>query len=68
MLSSSLVFSFPKAKREFILQLDTDEYRDKNSSVAEKEKGKMILAYFSRILTKAERKYCHLVLVVDDRE
>lgn len=69
MLSSSSVLSFPKGKGQFIL--DTDASNIGIGAVLSQVQGEkeMVIAYYSRVLTKAERNYCvtrrELLAIVD---
>lgn len=69
MLSSSPILSFPKEEGEFILDIDAsnigiDAVLSQNQGRKEK-----VIAYFSRVLSKAERNYCvtrHELLAIID--
>ncbi|KMQ86489.1 krab-a domain-containing protein [Lasius niger] len=69
MLSSSPVLSFPKGEGQFIL--DTDASNIGIGAVLSQIQGEkeMVIAYFSRVLSKTERNYCvtrrELLAIID---
>jgi hypothetical protein len=68
-LTSSPLLSFPKGEGEFILDTDASNIGI-GAVLSQKQEGKeKVIAYYSRVLSKAERNYCvtrrELLAVVD---
>lgn len=69
MLSSSPVLSFPKGKGQFILDTDASNIGICAVLSQFQDEKEMVIAYFSRVLSKTERNYCvtrrELLAVID---
>lgn len=69
MLSSSPTLSFPKGEEEFILDTDASNI-GVGAVLSQRQEGKEeVIAYYSRVLSSAERNYCvtrrELLAIVD---
>jgi len=52
------LLSFPSREGKFILDTDASGYRISAVLSQEQEGTEKVIAYFSRVLSKAERNYC----------
>jgi len=69
MLSSSQMLSFPKGEGEFILDTDASNIGIGVVLSQKQEEEERVIAYFIRVLSKAERNYCvtrrELLAIID---